>query len=832
MRKSLITWLLAGIIVLISNQALAYWVNVHRHITNEVIEQNVGKVDGWIETFIGLSGVDAYINGQKIRKWIIDGSEREDDFFSPLVTARYMNHFYNPLNNSGLADSPFFGMASSYEWGSNHSYNSWTWKQARDHFYYGLTKNAKADRDNALANSFRALGQVMHLVQDLAVPAHVRNDAHPTGDPYEAYTNSNLDALDYSLVPFPYWNVSLSPYAPKQFWDLESYNGSTAYDSGYIGLAEYTAANFYSKDTIGMETVYPHPSRQNTNLQDFDLLPTVVIATPDNITHTVFNITGYGKERLAALKYFGQEILELPGGDVLMRYKLSLFLDNECHKEYAKFLIPRAVGYSAGLLNYFFRGQIDMVSDPSNPGKYLIKNLSNETMSGTFSLYYDDKNDNRILITSWENLSINANSQSAPVTFTEPASPEPKEKGKYILIFRGTQGSEADAVAGKVVTIKGEVNGRMVVLYDILTPSVTVKTKTGPLRTSLPTDGFWNAISVRFDVDDPDTFVVLALHYDCTSNSCSGRYDFHKFFIDETKKIVSYQGVALSIPIPKENVTQSNICSYNEDWSDKCGTKRRFTTQTNVEPLEVWDFYIKGGAITPYGGFSEVERTRFHDCWDIWYKTANGGCQRGIERPYTSCGYPSELEGAETRGIYFGSPVVSTTHSWAGGFVDVSRGCFSVDVRSAHIPQMEVYQPVAIFNDSDYAYWTALQTNYYYGWTKDWQLKTTLPIQMPQSRSIAIKTMLRKDGRYSFCTKDTSNTGSVPARSYASEIGVADCSCFLIGENNIGWHVEPWIAEIVQFNSCSDWKSLLSLGEGFGYNYGGWTIYDVILFYD
>ncbi|MEK7226372.1 MAG: hypothetical protein AAB221_11940, partial [Bacteroidota bacterium] len=313
------------------NYGYGYEVNVHEAITasgvtNSLINDSLLKM--------GFSkGVDEPISGMQVRYWIAEGSIKEDEHISPLVTARYLNHFYNPLNNSGLADPPFYGMASSYDWGSNHSYNSWTWRKARDYFYHGLIKTTKPERDQALANSFRAIGQVMHLVQDLASPAHVRNNGHPTGDPYEVYTSATVTSLNYSLAPFPYWNVSLSPYAPKQFWDLGSYDGSVAYDSGYIGLAEYTAANFYSRNTIGMEDVYPHPSIQNTNLHDFDLFPTVVITTPDNITHTVFNITGYGKERLAALKYFGQEILELPGSDVLMRYKLSLFLDNECHKE-------------------------------------------------------------------------------------------------------------------------------------------------------------------------------------------------------------------------------------------------------------------------------------------------------------------------------------------------------------------------------------------------------------------------------------------------------------------------------------------------------------------
>lgn len=53
------------------------------------------------------------------------------------------------------------------------------------------------------------------------------------------------------------------------------------------------------------------------------------------------------------------------------------------------FLIPRAVGYSAGLINYFFRGKIDFLPDPQNSDAYVIKNLSPEAMKGSFTLYYD-----------------------------------------------------------------------------------------------------------------------------------------------------------------------------------------------------------------------------------------------------------------------------------------------------------------------------------------------------------------------------------------------------------------------------------------------------------
>ncbi|MBI5892400.1 MAG: hypothetical protein HZB79_01910, partial [Deltaproteobacteria bacterium] len=139
--------------------------------------------------------------------------------------------------------------------------------------------------------------------------------------------------------------------------------------------------------------------------------------------------------------------------------------------------LPRAVGYSAGLLNYFFRGQNKKKKDPNNPSQYIIKNESDEYMSGTFSLYYDDTNDNRRFLTSWGR-SINAvkdgkPGQSDPVTFTEPT--DMKEKGKYILVFQGTLGSETGAVVGMVVTLQ---TSKELILYKVGNKYKTYNTHT------------------------------------------------------------------------------------------------------------------------------------------------------------------------------------------------------------------------------------------------------------------------------------------------------------------------------------------------------------------
>ncbi len=50
------------------------------------------------------------------------------------------------------------------------------WDNARSYFYEALTSTDHAVKEAKFVKSFRAVGMVMHLLQDMAVPAHVRND--------------------------------------------------------------------------------------------------------------------------------------------------------------------------------------------------------------------------------------------------------------------------------------------------------------------------------------------------------------------------------------------------------------------------------------------------------------------------------------------------------------------------------------------------------------------------------------------------------------------------------------------------------------------------------
>jgi hypothetical protein len=166
-----------------------------------------------------------------IRNWLVRGAVREDDlgvatafnYFSancnPLSiapstgsTVRVLNHFYDPINNSGLSSCPpLLGPCqSSVDWmqGVTNSFppppaspqidtsrrNHFSYEDARQAMWLALTEaslgpstpppssgdryNAAAYRLYQWATVFRDLGDVVHLLQDTAQPQHTRNDPH------------------------------------------------------------------------------------------------------------------------------------------------------------------------------------------------------------------------------------------------------------------------------------------------------------------------------------------------------------------------------------------------------------------------------------------------------------------------------------------------------------------------------------------------------------------------------------------------------------------------------------------------------------------------------
>lgn len=394
------------------------------------------------------------------RKHIEDGAIEEDA--GNIFTAYYYNHFHNPLlswDQAGLNTIyPFINGESSLLWAQDIS-NPWPWQKIRDYYYNALTAQTNTERETNFAMTFKGLGHIIHLIQDAAQPAHVRNDPHVLDDigiapQFENWAKDKknesivLSFMSNPIFPNVSLNTQVESYIPiTQFWDTNQYTDTNPVGSTVIGLSEYTGANFFSEDTI-LSTVYPSWS----NVIEYDEIIDDTIGEERTYLkklgdgETIGGNSGYGDpvEHVATARWFYRY---LP-----TEYKhLGLKLDDNVYKDYASLLLPRAAGYSAGLLKYFFRGKMDFVLDEGDRGDGLtgirVYNLTDEEMAGTLRLYYDATDGIRYPLGLWS-LLLTPQGTSPTLNFSFPGNNI--EEHRYILVFRGRMGMEQDAVAGYI----------------------------------------------------------------------------------------------------------------------------------------------------------------------------------------------------------------------------------------------------------------------------------------------------------------------------------------------------------------------------------------------
>ncbi|MBN1664485.1 MAG: hypothetical protein JW943_12870 [Deltaproteobacteria bacterium] len=449
-----------SIMVMSAIQSFALSVDTHKAINIYIADPTKGfhgySLDNYLKNNLGLSdGVTAKFDHKMVQDWISDGGEYEDDHL------RLRNHFHNPINDQGLSPGPYF---SALNWALKpigaQGAESYSWNDVRSYYYQALTANDKTARERFFAETFRGLGQVMHLVQDMSVPAHVRNDWHPFLEGYENWFLNPVavpraPSINNDLQPVNYLPQSTAFLIPNLFdtGQYSGYNpGEAAISSTGIGLAEYTNANFFSDDTIIYnDFTYPQIDSGNRHMKSYTgplgqydreyYLKNCMGEAYCNSNPPDKNYQGY---LLAAVDYFDywRQIRALPESE----YPPVPSLDENVFHDYSKFLIPRAIGYSSQVLSYFFRGKLDV---EMGDGSLKVKNASTETMTdGHFELYYDDENGVR---TPVENIANAMVSSLAPggdpqtITFTPPTESE----SSYMLVYRGKLGSESGTVIGK-----------------------------------------------------------------------------------------------------------------------------------------------------------------------------------------------------------------------------------------------------------------------------------------------------------------------------------------------------------------------------------------------
>jgi hypothetical protein len=378
--------------------------------------------------------------------WMMAGAVREDDgtaflgrpetpgIDNPLNGGlnRFCNHFYDPTKGGNLAASAFsdwpydrvcdaitaYQSAPAWALALKDGQNIFT-AQAdanarRNHFtvmdakealwrattgYNGAmtTKVAPFAKDRLAywATTFRSLGDVVHVLQDMAQPQHTRNEGHPAGGrgAYEAwvedrvvsrYVNTFLgvtvgsttnDSQRYSADYFARSGVNIPRFdSYKDYWHVQS---------GAFGLAQYSNSGFLTTGRNIGNAMYALPSNQVSAY-----VP--VTQNASELTYQGPGITGQWKRTylLGAVP----DALNGASPPIRMTSQLALYRlmtkgglvpsaqvgawghDPNTMNDHAYLQLPRAVAYSAGLIDYFFRGQLKI--EPPALGMYAYTDLA------------------------------------------------------------------------------------------------------------------------------------------------------------------------------------------------------------------------------------------------------------------------------------------------------------------------------------------------------------------------------------------------------------------------------------------------------------------------
>jgi hypothetical protein len=227
--------------------AIAYEINTHDAMSQEAASQSrnlLEQLPNYGYRTVNDS-LDSGASSKSILGWFGEGARREDDTKSEAF-ARYRNHFFDPRpnapNRGGFTGILIPGVLSGLpapDWAlepTNIAAQIYSYRDARTYFLDALTKSTKAERDSSLALTFRALGQVIHVVQDMAQPQHTRNDLHAFPPSlYERY----IDRADIRRN-LNYAAGSIPSFArPRDFF---------VNDQG-TGLAQYSNRSFITQGT-------------------------------------------------------------------------------------------------------------------------------------------------------------------------------------------------------------------------------------------------------------------------------------------------------------------------------------------------------------------------------------------------------------------------------------------------------------------------------------------------------------------------------------------------------------------------------------------------------
>ena len=441
-------------------------------------------------------------NTGTLRGWMTAGAIREDDFQPhsgcrqplnpPSAMDRPLNHFFDVQRGGrGLTVLGLERGVPAPDWalglqgrGPDDTQNQFSVLDARAYQLRSLTAPTRDERDRNTALLFRTLGHVIHALEDTGQPQHTRNDPHAgcfqfiAGEHswFEDYMETRARGIAFRARSLPSPPLLLDGYSPVGFQAYRDYWTNPTLS----GLADFSSRNFLSAGTnLGRNCDgLPEPpcSPDAYGQREVTISVLTISGTPLTGTVRLFNrrmrdpvtggmvttrdpVTGEITEDVPVTsRSVWDQHLETRG-------LFPLFsLNTLNYDSVSDVLLPRAVGYAAGLLDHFFRGKLDVdlvPADPNDPSVVRVSGANASTdvlQGGTLTLYADGptdptgKRDPAAALD--QDLTVTAES-GAPVESARFRVPGDTER--FMVVYKGTLGQEAETgtfpggVVGKVL---------------------------------------------------------------------------------------------------------------------------------------------------------------------------------------------------------------------------------------------------------------------------------------------------------------------------------------------------------------------------------------------
>jgi hypothetical protein len=326
---------------------------------------------------------------QSALAWLVAGSVIAD---VPVAAAR--NHFFDPSKGRGLVidgdlPGPFAGRRLALKYvGTSDATPAPEWIRAAENplnldGFYGQYRRAvlartPGERERHLAATLLAAGAVLHVLQDMGSPSHVRNDfgahlAKLSDDKTDVGSRfERIAALAYGRLGVA------APSREVAFTRIDDF--FTSIDG--TGLAQWTAGGFFSSGTLP-GTIAVEPRARAVQLAE-RIAGALDLPNPAPLAAGL-DLIGAGKP--------GGATLVDDSGVCLARYEIRSYelqwsTDDDCQLEQIAIILPEVSAYSRGLLDQLFRGALAI--SRSDAGGAVVSVGDTELGAGTVTIVWGD----------------------------------------------------------------------------------------------------------------------------------------------------------------------------------------------------------------------------------------------------------------------------------------------------------------------------------------------------------------------------------------------------------------------------------------------------------